>query len=57
MYKNPTKDPMIAAITAGLGAGTVACFSVSQGQNVLVAIAVTVFATAAALLVDRLFFN
>jgi hypothetical protein len=57
MYKNSTKDPLVSAVTAGLGAGAVACFSVSQGQNVLVAIGVTVFATVVALIVDRLFFN
>jgi ABC-type Fe3+-siderophore transport system permease subunit len=57
MYKNPTKDPIVAAVTAGLGAGAVACFSVSQGQNVMVAIGITVFATITALIVDRLFFN
>jgi ABC-type cobalamin transport system permease subunit len=57
MYNNSTKDPVVAAVTAGLGAGVVACFSVSQGQNVLVAIGVTAFATVAALLVDRLFLS
>ncbi len=57
MYKNTTKDPVVAAVTAALGAGTVACFSVSQGQNVFVGIAVTVFATAMALLIDKLFFK
>ena len=57
MYNNSTKDPLAAAVTAGLGAGAVACFSVSQGQNVLVAIGVTIFATTVTLIVDRLFFN
>ncbi len=57
MYKNSTKDPLVAAVTAGLGAGAVACFSVSQGQNIFVAVGVTVFATTVALIVDRLFFN
>jgi len=57
MYNKSTKDPVVAAVTAGLGAGAVACFSVSQGQNVLVAIGVTVFATTVALIVDSLFFN
>ncbi|MBD2317873.1 hypothetical protein [Phormidium tenue] len=57
MYNKSTKDPVVAAVTAGLGAGAVACFSVSQGQNVLVAIGVTAFATTVALIVDRLFFN
>ncbi len=57
MYKNSTKDPLVAAVTAGLGAGAVACFSVAQGQSVFVAIGVTIFATTVALIVDRLFFN
>ncbi|MDX2255781.1 MAG: hypothetical protein NW214_09715 [Pseudanabaenaceae cyanobacterium bins.39] len=57
MYNNSTKDPVVAAVTAGLGAGVVACFSVSQGQNIMVALMVTAFATIAALLVDRIFFN
>jgi len=38
-------------------AGAVACFSVSQGQNIFVAIGVTAFATTVALIADRLFFN
>lgn len=57
MYNNSTKDPLAAAVTAGLGAGAVACFSVSQGQNILVGIGVTIFATTITLIVDRLFFN
>ena len=57
MYNKSTKDPAVAAVTAGLGAGAVACFSASQGQNIFVAIGVTVFATTIALIVDRLFFN
>ncbi len=57
MYKNSTKDPVVAAVTAGLGAGAVACFSVAQGQSIFVAVGVTIFATTVALIVDRLFFN
>jgi hypothetical protein len=57
MYNKSAKDPVVAAVTAGLGAGAVACFSVSQGQNLFVAIGVTIFATTAALVIDRLFFN
>jgi ABC-type Fe3+-siderophore transport system permease subunit len=57
MYKNSTKDPLVAVVTAGLGAGAVACISVSQGQNVFVAVGVTIFATTVALIVDHLFFN
>ncbi|MFN3926643.1 MAG: hypothetical protein ACK4QL_04825 [Pseudanabaenaceae cyanobacterium] len=57
MYKNSTKDPVVAVVTAAMGAGTAVYFSVSQGQNLLVAIAITVFSTIIALLVDQLFFN
>ncbi len=57
MYNKSAKDPVVAAVTAGLGAGAVACFSVSQGQNIVVAIGVTLFATTVALMVDRFFFN
>mgnify|MGYP005843227397 CR=1 FL=1 len=55
MYKNSPKDPISSMITAALGAGTVACFSVSRGQNVFVGIAITIFAAAVALVVDQLF--
>jgi hypothetical protein len=55
MYKKSTKDPIAAAITAALGAGTVACFSVSRGQNLFVGLGITVFATVLALVVDRWF--
>ena len=57
MYNKSTKDPVVAVVTAGLGAGAVTCFSVSQGQNIFVAIGVTAFATVVALIIDRLFFN
>jgi hypothetical protein len=57
MYNKSVKDPIVAAVTASLGAGSVACFSVSQGQNIFVALGVTIFATAVALIVDRFFFN
>ncbi|CAN1212625.1 hypothetical protein TUMEXPCC7403_20635 [Tumidithrix helvetica PCC 7403] len=57
MYKNTTKDPLVAAVTAAMGAGTVACISVSQGQNVFVGIGITIFATALALIVDKFCFK
>jgi len=57
MYRNSTKDPVVAVVTAAMGAGTVACFSVSQGQNLFVGIAITAFSTLVALLVDQLFFS
>jgi hypothetical protein len=54
MYRKTTKDPMAAAVTAALGAGTVAGYCVSRGQSLLVGIGVTVLATVLALLVDAL---
>jgi hypothetical protein len=53
MYKKSSKDPISAAVTAALGAGAVACYSVSRGQNVFVGIGVTIFATVLALVIDR----
>ena len=45
MYnKNTEKDLLSAALTAGLGAGVVTSFAVSQGQNPLVALAITLVA-------------
>jgi len=43
-----------AAITAGLGAGIVTSFAVSQGQHPLVALQITIVAVLVALLCDRL---
>jgi len=57
MYRNSTKDPVVAVVTAAMGAGTVACFSVSIGQNVFVGIAITAFSTILALAIDQLFFS
>ena len=43
MYnKNTNKDLMSAGLTAGLGAGIVTSFAVSQGQNPFIALAITV---------------
>lgn len=47
MYK---KDWLGAAVTAALGAGIVTSFAVSQGQNPLVALAITSFSALVALL-------
>ena len=45
MYnKNTDKDLLSAGITAGLGAGVVTSFAVSQGQNPLIALAITIIA-------------
>jgi|AFSR01.1.fsa_nt_gi hypothetical protein len=57
MYRNSTKDPVVAVVTAAMGAGTAVYFSVSQGQNLLVGLAITAFSTLIALVVDQLFFS
>ena len=55
MYNKKTdKDPLVVAVTAGLGAGVVTSFAVAQGQNPLVALAITVFAALIGLLCDRM---
>lgn len=54
MYDNrPKKDWLGAAVTAGLGAGVATSIAVSQGQNPMVACVITLFAIAAALVVDQ----
>jgi hypothetical protein len=54
MYdKGPDRDLASAAVTAALGAGVVTSFAVSRGQNPLVAIGITVFAAAVAVICDR----
>ncbi|MDJ0705284.1 MAG: hypothetical protein QNJ46_18530 [Leptolyngbyaceae cyanobacterium MO_188.B28] len=47
------KDWLGALVTAGLGAGIITSFAVSQGQNPLIGIGITVFAAVAAVLLDR----
>ncbi|MDJ0577480.1 MAG: hypothetical protein QNJ65_20250 [Xenococcaceae cyanobacterium MO_234.B1] len=45
MYnKNTDKDLLGAGITAGLGAGVVTSFAISQGQHPLIALAITAIA-------------
>ncbi len=45
MYnKNTDKDLVTAGITAGLGAGVVTSFAISQGQHPLIAFAITAIA-------------
>ncbi|HHP7230082.1 MAG TPA: hypothetical protein ACFCUY_04400 [Xenococcaceae cyanobacterium] len=45
MYNNNTdKDLVGAGITAGLGAGVVTSFAVSQGQDPLIALGITAIA-------------
>ncbi len=55
MYnKNTNKDLMSAGLTAGLGAGIVTSFAVSQGQNPFVGLGITAFASVAAVIIDHL---
>lgn len=55
MYnKNARKDPLVAAVTAALGAGVATSFAVAQGQNPLLALGITAFAATVAVLCDRL---
>lgn len=45
MYnKNSNKDLISAGLTAGLGAGIVTSFAVSQGQHPAIALGITVMA-------------
>ncbi|MBE9128483.1 MULTISPECIES: hypothetical protein [unclassified Coleofasciculus] len=54
MYnKNTNKDLLTALVTAGLGAGVVTSFAVSQGQNPLLALAITGIAALFAVLFDK----
>lgn len=54
MYnKNSDKDWLTAAVTAALGAGIVTSFAVSQGQNPLVALAITAFSALVAVLFSQ----
>ncbi len=43
-HKNKDKDLVGAGLTTGLGAGVVTSFAISQGQNPLIALGITVFA-------------
>ncbi len=53
MYrKNSHQDLLVAAVTASLGAGIVTSFAISQGQQPIVAAAITGFAVLVALLWD-----
>ena len=53
MYDRSKKDWVSAAVTAGLGAGIVTSFAVSQGQHPAIALGITGFAIVAALVVDH----
>ncbi|MGB3507834.1 MAG: hypothetical protein WBA93_01025 [Microcoleaceae cyanobacterium] len=54
MYKNRSnRDPLVAGVTAALGAGVVTSFAVSQGQHPLTALGITIFAAVVAVICDR----
>ncbi|WP_413167154.1 hypothetical protein ACL6C3_10700 [Capilliphycus salinus ALCB114379] len=54
MYKKDSKgDPLVAVVTAALGAGVATSFAVSQGQSPFVALGITIFAAIAAFVIDR----
>lgn len=54
MYnKDAKKDWLVAAVTAGIGAGVPAYIAVLQGQNPLIALTITGFAIALALVIDH----
>ena len=57
MLKPSGKDPLVPIITAAVGAGAVVCFFVSQGQDLITGLGVTLISTVAALVVDQIFFN
>ncbi len=44
MYDNQNKDLVNAGLIAGLGAGIVTSFAVTQGQNPIIALSITLFA-------------
>ena len=51
--KNTNKDLLSALVTAGLGAGIVTSFAISQGQHPLIALMITGIAAVFAVLFDR----
>ena len=53
MY-NAQKDWLGALMVAGLGAGIITTFAVSQGQNPFVGLGITAFASVVAVLFDHL---
>ncbi|MEQ9370593.1 MAG: hypothetical protein RIG63_16450 [Coleofasciculus chthonoplastes F3-SA18-01] len=52
-HKNTNKDIWTALVTAGLGAGIVTSFAVSQGQHPLLALTITGIAALSAVLIER----
>ncbi len=54
MYDNRKGDWVGSMVTAGLGAGIITSFAVSQGQSPWLGLGITVFAAIAAVLIDRI---
>jgi hypothetical protein len=54
MYKKRERDLLGSLVVAGLGAGIITSFAVSQGQSPWVALAITLFASVSAVLLDLL---
>jgi hypothetical protein len=50
MYNSGNKDLVSAGLIAALGAGIVTSLAVSQGQNPLIALGITVFAALVAVI-------
>jgi len=53
MYKKQEKDLLGSLVTAGLGAGIITSFAVSQGQSPWLAMGITLFAATAAVIFDQ----
>lgn len=54
MYKPHQKDWLSALVTAGLGAGIITTFAVSQGQSPWMGMGITLFAAIAAVLLEQI---
>jgi predicted signal transduction protein with EAL and GGDEF domain len=55
MYEKKSGQNLLeSVITAGLGSGVVTFFAITQGQNTLLAIAITIFSILVALIVNYL---
>jgi hypothetical protein len=54
MYEPRKTDWLGSMVTAGLGAGIITSFAVSQGQSPWLGLGITAFAAIAAVLLDQL---
>lgn len=54
MYKKHETDWLGSMVTAGLGAGVITSFAVSQGQSPWMGLGITAFAAIAAVVIDQL---